>query len=86
MFRLAFLMTTLALLVGCRTSNPAMKPAKEAEQFVTPPPGRYDTPDTPREVMDRTGERTGPLADPPRSVPATGFGSPANYGKGRMGY
>lgn len=88
MFRFAFVLTALAMLAGCRTSNTALKPAKSAEQYLEPPHGsRYDTPEPPREVMDRTGERTGGLADAPRSVvPGSGIGSGVNYGRGLNGH
>ncbi len=78
----------LACTVGCRSQREALKPAPTAERLVEPPRGdRYDSPDLPREVMDRTGERPG-MADPPKyvGVPRSGIGSPSNRGSGPYGW
>jgi hypothetical protein len=48
------LATCLAVMVGCRTPQPVLKPDKEPEQLVSPPPGsRYDTPAYPKQAFDK---------------------------------
>ena len=44
----------LAVMAGCRTQQPVLKPDKEREQLVSPPPGsRYDTPALPKQAFDK---------------------------------
>jgi hypothetical protein len=77
----AILAVCLTLLVGCRTSQPVLKPDNAEETLVAPPDGHYDTPKFPREAFDNRDDR--PMADAPRSfVPTSGIGSQSN---GRTG-
>ena len=50
----AILAICLALLVGCRASQPKLKPADSAEKFVSPPQeARYDTAGYPSAALDK---------------------------------
>jgi hypothetical protein len=44
----------LALVAGCRTPQPVLKPEKTPEQLVSPPAGdRYDTAGYPKQAFDK---------------------------------
>ena len=49
-----FLAGCLAILAGCRTSQPNLKPAKTPEKLVEPPQGeaRYETTGYPKQAFD----------------------------------
>ena len=50
----AILVICLALLVGCRNTQPNLKPEKTPEKLVDPPQeARYDTPGYPRQAFDK---------------------------------
>ena len=50
----AILALCLAILVGCRTPQPDLKPAKVAEKLVDPPQdARYDTAGYPKQAYDK---------------------------------
>lgn len=77
----------LALLAGCRTSQPALKPKDEPEQLRAPPPeGRYSTPEYPKQAFNNPDADTKRTIDgkaPPGALGRSG-GSPAG-GMGGMG-
>ena len=44
----------LAVMAGCKTPQPVLKPDKTPEQLVAPPAGaRYDTPAYPKQAFDK---------------------------------
>jgi hypothetical protein len=44
----------LAVMAGCKTPQPVLKPDKAPEQLVAPPVGaRYDTPAYPKQAFDK---------------------------------
>lgn len=50
----AVLVVCLSLVFGCRTPQPNLKPPKEPEKLVAPPPdARYDTSSYPQVAFDK---------------------------------
>ena len=82
-----FLIGVLALLAGCRTTQPVLKPPDEREQLRPPPPeGRYSTAEYPKEAFNPTDDGTRRSVDskaPPGSIGRSGM-SPTS-GMGGMG-
>lgn len=57
-----FLASLLAVMAGCRSPQPNLKPDKSPEQFVSPPQEpRYDSSGYPKQAMD-------PLTDPAKEA------------------
>jgi hypothetical protein len=50
----AILVVCFALMIGCRTPQPNLKPEKEPEKLVAPPPdGKYDSSNYPAQAFDK---------------------------------
>lgn len=72
----------LAIVLGCRSTNPELKPAKQPEEFNLPPQGeaRFDSPYYPKEALARDD-----LAKKLRDGNAMSKGMPGMGGMGGMG-
>ena len=85
--RYAAMVFCVALLVGCRNSQPAMVPEKSAESLVEPPAGgRYDKPAFPPEAFDPKDDLYRLGAAPRVMAPTSGIGSRSNGGMGPYKY
>jgi hypothetical protein len=76
-----FLAVLLALMAGCRTPQPNLKPDKTPEKLVAPPEGeaRYETPGYPKQAFDAPTDPT------KQTIDAKNAGSGRNMSAGGMG-
>ena len=82
----AILALCLAVMAGCRTPTPNLKPAKTAEVLVSPPVGeqRYDTAGYPKQAFDKMDDPALKMMDMKNGVmPQRGSTMPAG-GVGNM--
>jgi len=74
----AMMVVCLAILAGCRTSQPNLKPDITKEQFVAPPmDARYETSAYPKQAFDATSDPSKRLFDEKKNaaiMPARGAG------------
>jgi hypothetical protein len=83
----AILAVCLALLVGCRTPQPVLKPNKVAEKLVDPPQDRrYDSPGYPKQAYDKLddpAQRAMDAKNTPGVMPTRGSMTPGGGLPGR---
>ena len=84
----AMLAICLAILAGCRTAQPNLKPDTTKEQFVLPPMGdaRYDTSVYPKQAFETPTDPNRIRFDDKGGgvMPARGGGMPGMGGAGGM--
>src|ERR1700722_15657308 len=84
----AVLALFLALMVGCRTPQPDLKPAKAQEALNAPPQGTYDTPGYPKQAYDKVpdpGRSAWDAKNNPDVMQSRGGGMPGGSGGGMGG-